>query len=216
MSTCVAREHHQYFIIEVSVTFRSSYKIFAARLPARETQHYSTSSAHLVWKTYPICLAETPPPKISRFKPCLLAKYAVDHLNTSLLGSSGNALLLSTFFLAIFCTAVQIRLRIRHSAPKLYPMHQRNKVSARPEQTCISSRGQIFSCFAPLYISNMPNKIFFGHFLREFLEIFFSIFAAQYMDFYRDIFLHICIANLKFFNHERRMYYEYICKWRTR
>ena len=27
------------------------------------------------------------------------------------------------FFLAIFCTAVQIRLRIRHSAPKLHLMH---------------------------------------------------------------------------------------------
>lgn len=105
MSTCVAREHHQYFIIEVSVTFRSSYKIFAARLPARETQHYSTSSAHLVWKTYPICLAETPPPKISRFKPCLLARYTADHLNTSLLGSSSNALVDIFFSYFLHCRA---------------------------------------------------------------------------------------------------------------
>ena len=45
----------------------------------------------------------------------------------------------------------------------------------------------------------MPNKIFFGHFLREFFEIFLCIFAAQYIDFYGDIFLHIDIANLKIF-----------------
>ena len=108
------------------------------------------------------------------------------------------------FFLAIFCTAVQIRLRIRHSAPKLYPMHQRNKVSARPEQTCISSRGQIFSCFASLYISNMPNKIFFGHFLRELFGNIFQYFCGAIYRFLSAIFfLHIDIDNL-FFNQERR------------
>ena len=96
MSTCAAREHHKCFTMEDSVTFRSSTKTFAARLPARETKHYSASIAENI-----SVLAETPPPKISRFKPCLLAKYAVDHLNTSLLGSSGNALvdIFSGYFL---------------------------------------------------------------------------------------------------------------------
>ena len=54
----------------------------------------------------------------------------------------------------------------------------------------------------------MPNKIFFGHFLREFLEIFLSIFAAQYIDFYGDIFLHIDIANLKLLNMKGECIYD--------
>lgn len=129
-------------------------KILVARLPARETKHYSASIAENI-----SVLTEAPPPKISRFKPCLLAKYAADHLNTSLLGSSSNALV--DIFLAIFCTVVQIRLRIRHMAPKIAPDTLRNMVSARPEQTCISYRKMrlhcLLSCF--LYIFNMPNKL---------------------------------------------------------
>ncbi len=146
-------------------------------------------------------LAATSPQKTSRSKPCLLAGQRCGHLNPS---PAAVPIFFVDIFLAIFCTAVQIRLRIRHSAPKLYPMHQRNKVSARPEQTCISSRGQIFSCFASLYISNMPNKIFFGHFLRELFGNIFQYFLRRNISiFIGDIFFAYDIDNL-FFNQERR------------
>ena len=78
--TCAACEYH----LKKSV------------IPARETKHYSASIAENI-----SVLAETPPPKMSRSKPCLLARYATDHLNTSLRGSSGNALvdIFSGYFL---------------------------------------------------------------------------------------------------------------------
>lgn len=75
-------------------------KILIARLPARETKHYSAFIAENT-----SVLAKTSPPKISRFKPCLLARYTADHLNTSLLGSSSNALVDIFFSYFLHCRA---------------------------------------------------------------------------------------------------------------
>lgn len=61
--TCAACEYHL-----KNPLFSQFHKTFAARLPARETKHYSASIAENI-----SVLAETPPPKMSRFKPCLLA-----------------------------------------------------------------------------------------------------------------------------------------------
>ena len=118
-------------------------------------------------------LAETPPPKISRSKPCLLAIYATDHLNTSLRSSSGHALV--DIFLAIFCTVVQIRLRIRHMAPKIAPDAPRNMVSARPKQTFISYREMRLPCY-PVFPSYLICRIkyFLDVFMQKILKYFFA------------------------------------------
>ncbi len=153
-------------------------------------------------------LAATSPQKTSRSKPCLLAGQRCGHLNPS---PAAVPIFFVDIFSGYFLHCVQIRLRIRHSAPKLYPMHQRNKVSARPEQTCISSRGQIFSCFASLYISNMPNKIFFGHFLRELFGNIFQYFCGAIYRFLSAIFFLHMILITYFLIKKGEMYYgEYI------
>ncbi len=75
---------------------------------------------------------------------------------------SGHWPLFFAFFvdiLAIFCTTMQISLRIRYSAPELCPMHLKNVVSARPEQTCIFHRLTRLLCCPVACIYNMPNKI---------------------------------------------------------
>ena len=70
---------------------------------------------------------------------------------------------------------MQISLRIRHSAPELCPMHLKNVVSARTEQTCIFHRlTRLLYCpVACTY--NMPNKILKRRFLRKILRIFFCV-----------------------------------------
>lgn len=86
---------------------------------------------------------------------------------------SGHWPLFLLFFvdiLAIFCTTMQISLRIRHSAPELCPMHLKNVVSARPEQTCIFHRLTRLLCCSVACIYNMPNKIP----KRRFFKYFFS------------------------------------------
>lgn len=77
--------------------------------------------------------------------------------------------------LAIFCTTMQISLRIRYSAPELCPMHLKNVVSARPEQTCIFHRLTRLLCCPVACIYNMPNKIPKRRFLRKILRIFFCV-----------------------------------------
>lgn len=75
---------------------------------------------------------------------------------------SGHWPLFLPFFvdiLAIFALPRRLSLRIRHSAPELCPMHLKNVVSARPEQTCIFHRLTRLLCCPVACIYNMPNKI---------------------------------------------------------
>ena len=86
--------------------------------------------------------------------------------------------------LAIFCTTMQISLRIRYLAPELCPMHLKNVVSARPEQTCIFHRLTRFLCCSVACIYNMPNKIpkrrfFVKNFKNIFLHLPVLFFACK-------------------------------------
>lgn len=68
-------------------------------------------------------VAASPPKKTSHSKLCLLTGHVAATQILKSFSRSSSKFFCRHFFLAIFCTAVQIRLRIRHSAPKLHLMH---------------------------------------------------------------------------------------------